>query len=123
MNKTLENLVLDHMSQQIHPVFPIKRKRTYFVWEIFHLFKQVTKNSKVFGISRIDLTPLETTAIPVLPSSIKSAEISNVSSTFRCTPPIPGRLIPKSLQNIENDELRNLTAGGENFDSCFISYY
>lgn len=40
-------------------------------------------------MSKIDFTPLDTTATSDLPNSIKSAEISNVVSPKRCTPPIP----------------------------------
>lgn len=52
-------------------------------------FTGPTRNSRVLGMSKIDLTPLETTAIDVLPSSVRSAETSIVLSTSRCTPPIP----------------------------------
>lgn len=48
-----------------------------------------TKYSKVFGISNIDFTPLETIVINNLPSSVKSAEISIEFSTSLWTPPMP----------------------------------
>lgn len=40
-------------------------------------------------MSRIDLTPADTTATGVRPNSVKSALISHVSSTFLWTPPMP----------------------------------
>lgn len=40
-------------------------------------------------MSKIDLTPLDTTATADLPNSVKSAEISKVCSAPLCTPPIP----------------------------------
>src|ERR1700722_10058876 len=40
-------------------------------------------------MSRIDLAPAQTTATRVRESSTRSAEMSNVSSTPRCTPPMP----------------------------------
>ena len=43
----------------------------------------------VRGKSRIDLAPAQTTATGLRPSSSRSAETSSVSSTPRCTPPIP----------------------------------
>lgn len=36
-----------------------------------------TKYSRVLGISKIDFTPAETTAIGVLPSSVRSDDISS----------------------------------------------
>ena len=50
---------------------------------------KVSKYSKVFGISKIDLAPAHMTATGVCDSSIKSADMSNVSSAPLCTPPIP----------------------------------
>ncbi len=49
----------------------------------------VSNTSNVFGISKIDLTPAQTTATGVYPNSIKSADISKVFSPSLCTPPIP----------------------------------
>ena len=49
----------------------------------------VSKYSKVLPMSRIDLTPAQTTATGVLPNSVKSALMSIESSTNLCTPPIP----------------------------------
>lgn len=40
-------------------------------------------------MSKIDLTPLDTTATDVFPSSIRSAEMSIESWPSRWTPPIP----------------------------------
>jgi len=48
-----------------------------------------TRYSKVFAMSRIDLTPAETTATGVRPSSVRSALTSKVVSAPRWTPPIP----------------------------------
>jgi hypothetical protein len=48
-------------------------------------------------MSRIDLTPLETTATPHLPSSVRSAEMSKVVSPSRWTPPIPKKTNPLLL--------------------------
>lgn len=42
----------------------------------------LTRYSRVLPMSRIDLTPLDTTATLFLPNSDKSAEISNVDSAF-----------------------------------------
>ena len=47
----------------------------------------VSKYSKVFGISRMDLTPAQTTVTFVLPNSVKSALTSKVVSAPLWTPP------------------------------------
>ena len=60
----------------------------------------VSKYSRVFGISRIDLTPAQMTPTGVFESSRRSAEMSKVYSAPRCTPPIPpvtNILIPARL--------------------------
>lgn len=49
----------------------------------------LTKYSNVFSTSNIDLTPEQTTATGVCPSSTKSVLISKVCSAPRWTPPIP----------------------------------
>ena len=49
----------------------------------------VSRYSIVFGISKIDLTPEQTTATLVFANSIRSADISSDSFISRCTPPIP----------------------------------
>jgi len=54
-----------------------------------YIITHSTRNSSVRGISRMLLTPAHTTATGVRPSSVRSAEISMVASTPRCTPPIP----------------------------------
>lgn len=49
----------------------------------------LARYSKVLPISRIDLTPEQTTATGVRPSSVMSALTSKVSSAPLWTPPIP----------------------------------
>mmetsp|Transcript_71469 Transcript_71469/g.190582 ORF Transcript_71469/g.190582 Transcript_71469/m.190582 type:complete len:398 (-) Transcript_71469:181-1374(-) len=49
----------------------------------------VSRYSSVFGISKIDFAPAQTTATGVLPSSVRSADTSQDSSAPRWTPPIP----------------------------------
>lgn len=50
-----------------------------------------TRYSSVLGMSNIDLAPLDTTATELFPNSVRSAEMSNVISPCRCTPPIPAQ--------------------------------
>lgn len=49
----------------------------------------VSRNSRVRGMSRMDLAPAQITATGVRPSSVKSADTSIVVSAPLCTPPIP----------------------------------
>mmetsp|Transcript_19724 Transcript_19724/g.54232 ORF Transcript_19724/g.54232 Transcript_19724/m.54232 type:complete len:229 (+) Transcript_19724:1266-1952(+) len=49
----------------------------------------VSRYSSVFGMSRIDFAPAQTTATGVRPNSVRSAETSHDSSAPRCTPPMP----------------------------------
>lgn len=49
----------------------------------------LTRYSNVFSISNIDLTPEQTTATGVRPSSSKSVLISKLFSAPRWTPPMP----------------------------------
>ena len=57
--------------------------------EVPNLLKYLTRYSSVFSMSSIDLTPAETTATGVRPSSVRSALTSNVVSAPRWTPPMP----------------------------------
>lgn len=59
------------------------------IWTSIFFSNQLTKYSNVLGISKIDFIPLETTAMRVRPSSVRSADMSIIFSTSRCTPPIP----------------------------------
>ena len=72
-------------SKNISRVFSAEWK----VFKIVGIYTILTKNSRVLGISRMDLTPEQTTAIEVRLSSFKSALISILNSAPRCTPPIP----------------------------------
>mmetsp|Transcript_40864 Transcript_40864/g.91680 ORF Transcript_40864/g.91680 Transcript_40864/m.91680 type:complete len:242 (-) Transcript_40864:235-960(-) len=49
----------------------------------------VSKYSSVLGMSRMDFAPAQTTATGVRPSSVRSAETSQLSSAPRWTPPMP----------------------------------
>lgn len=50
---------------------------------------RVSSRWRVAGTSRIDFTPAQTTVIPVLASSRRSADSSWFSAHSRCTPPSP----------------------------------
>src|SRR5215469_14431022 len=50
---------------------------------------RVSSRSSVAGMSRMDLTPAETTVTGVRDSTVRSADSSKVSPAPRCTPPRP----------------------------------
>lgn len=63
-------------SQQSWSVSELQFKLHYHMLKIYKQLKVQTRYSKVRPISSIDLMPAETTAIGVLPSSVKSALMS-----------------------------------------------
>mmetsp|Transcript_93880 Transcript_93880/g.236550 ORF Transcript_93880/g.236550 Transcript_93880/m.236550 type:complete len:250 (-) Transcript_93880:88-837(-) len=71
------------------PLRGVKKAGKSSVWYPATGTPWVSKNSKVFGKSRMLLAPAQTTQTGVRPSSVRSAEVSQDSSAPRCTPPIP----------------------------------
>lgn len=80
---------LSHLNTVLNPDERVKKSGKSSDWYVTIGTPIVSKYSKVFDISKIDLTPAETTLTGVLASSVKSAEISNVYSAPRWTPPMP----------------------------------
>ena len=88
INKAASSL---EFTDELHfyPESGVKKFGNYFVLYPTTGTPYVSRNSSVFGMSKIDLAPAQTTATGVYPNSIKSADMSNVVSAPLCTPPIP----------------------------------
>lgn len=94
---------LSTLTETLYPLSDVKNSGKLSVLNPTTGTPCVSRYSSVLGISNIDLAPAEITVIYVIPSSVKSAEISKDVSAPRCTPPIPPVtkiLIPAMLAQI-----------------------